>query len=180
VTALAKTLNAGLASLPRKGDRSCRRLFYTKLYASSRTIAIAAFPLTKGTMIRTIHFTFFQRTDSTEHTLAGVDRECNPLAFNTAFKAGIKPLTGTEIMRFLESQHGVTMDAGYSSWTLPTVCLRRNAGHPQATAAECVEYATRLILPSRTLAQCRFRRSHRSAARRVWRSPTVAMEIQQP
>ena len=38
-------------------------------------------------------------------------------AFNDKFQAGIAPLTGAQIMGYLESQHGVTMDVGYSSWT---------------------------------------------------------------
>lgn len=119
VTALAQTLNAGLAQLAAQQGLGLADVYsYTKLYASSRTIAIAGIPLTKGDDDQNNPLYLFSADGFHPNTPSqALIANVILLAFNTAFKAGIKPLTGTEIMRFLESQHGVTMDAGYSSWT---------------------------------------------------------------
>ena len=119
VTSLTETLNAGIAQLAADQGLGLADIYaFTKLYAAPGTIGIAGIPLIKGTNSQNNPFYLFS-ADGFHPNTPGHALIANEIirAFNEKFQAGIKPLSGAEIMGFLESQHGVTLDKSYSNWT---------------------------------------------------------------
>ena len=118
VTALTETLNAGIAQLATEQGLGLADIYaFTKLYASTGIISIAGIPLTKGTSSQNVPSCLFSE-DGFHPNTPGQALLANEIirAFNHKFQAGIKPLTGYEIMDYLETQHGVTLNASYATW----------------------------------------------------------------
>jgi lysophospholipase L1-like esterase len=119
VTSLTETLNAGIAQLAAQQGLGFADIYaFTKLYAAPGTIAIAGIPLVKGTSNQNDPNDLFSADGFHPNTPAQA-LIANEIirAFNNKFQDGIAPLTGSQIMGYLESQHGVTMDKSYSDWT---------------------------------------------------------------
>jgi len=123
VTALTQTLNAGLAQLAARQGLGLADVYsVTRLYVVPQVISFAGIPLIKGISNNNNDpndpFYLFS-ADGFHPNTPSQAMIANEIirAFNTTFNDGIKPLTGAEIMGFLESQHNKTMDVGYSSWT---------------------------------------------------------------
>ena len=119
VTSLTQTLNSGITQLAAQQGLGLADIYaFTKLYASSGIIGIAGIPLIKSANIQNNPFYLFS-DDGFHPNTPSQALIANEIisAFNNKFQADIPPMTGAQIMGFLETQHGVTMDVGYSSWT---------------------------------------------------------------
>ena len=111
VTSLTETLNAGIAQLAASQGLGLADIYaFTKEYLTSGTISIGGIPLIKGSR-KDNYPTYIFSEDNFHPNTCAQALFANEIiqAFNDSFQAGITPLSDSEILAYLASQHGVKL-----------------------------------------------------------------------
>lgn len=111
VTSLTETLNSGIAQLATQQGLGLADVYaLTGEYLTSGTITIGGLPLIKGSDKGNYPTYIFSEDGFHPNTCAQALFANEVIrAFDDKFQAGIAPLTDLEIIKYLESQHGVTL-----------------------------------------------------------------------